>query len=275
MKRRGAQHSSSLFAFQDVMASLIGIVFFVVLFMALDIVEQASPTGPPVDEPQRPDVAALREELKSLTDRRDQIELELARVTESLNVVSASSDADLVKEINALYNRILLLHEEIRQAENRLVRTDKARQETEVRVGSARAKASELDEALRRAKAIVQALRQRNARASRSAAGVTYLFDDTATTRKPWLVEVTGKSIRVAPHDDSDAVLTFSAQSAAARQKQFLAWTQSRRSSMYYFVLLAKPSGLSQIPGLKRELKRRGYSLGEDLLPENWEPFDQ
>ena len=275
MKRRGAHSGSSLFAFQDVMASLIGIIFFVVLLMALDIVEQAAPTSPPVDGPPRPDVAALKEELKPLKEQRDQIEKELARLTESLNIVSGSSDSDLAKEINALYNHILLLHEELKQAEDRLAHTDTMCQKTETSVASTKTKASELDEALRRARAIVETLRQRNAKASRSAAGVTYLVDDTATRQKPWLVEVTGKSIRVAPHDDSGAVLTFSAQSMAARQKQFLAWTQSRSSSTYYFVLLAKPSGLSQIFGLKKELKRRGYSLGEDLLPEDWEPFGQ
>ena len=272
MKRRGAHSGGSLFAFQDVMASLIGILFFVVLFMALDIVEQAAPTTQA--ETIAVDLSELRAKLKQLEGKRSKLEQDTRRVTETLDLARRSSDVRLAEEIKTLNAHITHLAEVIRQADDEQVNLDTRRQTAVNDAVATKAKAKELNEAIRRVNAALDALRKRTARTSRAGPTVTYLLDE-GTSLKPWLVEVSGKRIRVAPGDDSGAVLTFSAQSTAARLKQFLAWARSRSNRRYYFVIVTKPSGLGQVNDLAKALRSRGYRLGRDLLPEDWEPFGE
>ena len=101
---------------------------------------------------------------------------------------------------------------------------------------------------------------------------VTYIIGE-ATDLEPWLVEVTGKRIRVAAKDGTSSVMSFSAATARGRREQFLAWAKSQDSRKQYFVVLIKPSGLAESRTVESGLKERGFDLGRDMLPESWEPF--
>ena len=269
MKRRGARDNmSSLFAFQDVMASLIGILFFVVLFMSLDIIEQSAPAAEAAAAASEQDRAlvALREKLQKLIEQRDRLGRQVLRQTEKLNAASAYSDQDLVESIKKLHKKIQYLLASMKQAESELARKNAQVRKVTKETGAARTKMKSLDEDIRKVRA--------KDKAARSMPRVAYIIDE-APDLEPWLVEVSGNRIRSAVKDGTSAVMTFAADNPDKRKSQFLSWARSQESTKHYFVILIKPSGLKQAHDIRKRLDGMGFRLGKDLLPEDWEPFEK
>jgi len=263
MRRRGARNTSSLFAFQDVMASLIGIMFFVVILMALDIVDQYTPVAE-ADTVDGDSIVELRAKLKELTELKIRLEQGITSATEKLNVASAFTDEQLLESVQAMNKELLYLHAKVEQTEVGLADVESKTKSAKKKIAASQIEIRGLDDEIAKLKA--------RAKAKRDLPRVAYIIDET-TQKEPWLVEVTDKSIRVAAKDGKSAVMTFAADTAAERKTSFLRWTASKNPQKHYFVLLIKPSGLKQIRGLTITLKGKGFSLGKDLLPETWEPF--
>jgi phosphoglycerate-specific signal transduction histidine kinase len=92
----------------------------------------------------------------------------------------------------------------------------------------------------------------------------------------PFLVELSAKSVRVALADNTNSIFEFEASSYKEEQEMFMTWAKKQSPSMYYFVLLVKPSCLEyedKETGIGYLLKNEGYEIGFDLLPENANPF--
>ena len=263
MRRRGARNTSSLFAFQDVMASLIGIMFFIVILMALDIVDQHTPVaeGDTVDSES---IVELRARLKELTELKIRLEQGITSATEKLNVASAFTDKQLLESAQAMHKELLYLHAKVEQTEAGLADMESKTKSVKKKIAASQIEIRGLDEEIAKLKA--------RAKAKRALPRVAYIIDET-TQREPWLVEITGKSIRVAAKDGKSAVMTFTADTAAARSAKFLAWTKSKSPVKHYFVLLIKPSGIKQAERIENDLKTKGFGTGKDLLPETWDPF--
>jgi peptidoglycan hydrolase CwlO-like protein len=263
MKRRGARNTSSLFAFQDVMASLIGIMFFIVILMALDIVEQYTPSAS-ADTPDGETIVELQARLKELTELKTRIERDIESSTDKINVASAFSDEQLLESVQAMDREFLYLSEKIKQTEAGLADIESRNKGVKEKIAASQVEIRGLDEEIAKLKA--------RAKAKRALPRVAYIIDE-ATQREPWLVEITKTLIRVAAKDGKSAVMTFAADTAAARRAKFLGWTKSKSSQKHYFVLLIKPSGIEQATRLENDLKKKGFRTGKDLLPETWEPF--
>ena len=106
---------------------------------------------------------------------------------------------------------------------------------------------------------------------TRAVPRVTYLIDHPPDLT-PWLVEVTGRTIRVSSRKGTNTV-EFRAKSFVGGKKLFLEWAKNRSPKTDYFVLLVKPSGVKHFE-LCNDIKERGFQQGLDLLPEDWEPFE-
>jgi DNA repair exonuclease SbcCD ATPase subunit len=263
MRRRGARNTSSLFAFQDVMASLIGIMFFIVILMALDIVDQYTPVAE-ADTANGDPIVELQAKLKELTEEQTRLEQAIASVTEKRNAADAFTDKQLLESVQEMDRELRYLSEKIKQTEAGLADIESKNKSVKEKLAASRIEIRGLDEEIAKLKA--------RAQAKRALPRVAYIIDET-TRREPWLVEVTEKSIRVATKDGKSSVTTFAADTAAGRRAKFLSWTKSKNAMKYYFVILIKPSGIEQAEKLETELKKRGFRTGKDLLPETWEPF--
>jgi hypothetical protein len=231
--------------------------------MALDIVDQNTPTAA-ADTVDGETIVELQARLKEITELRDRIEHEIGSTTEKINVVSAFSDKQLMKSVQAMNRELLYLSAKIKQTQSGLADIESKNKSVKTKIAAAQVEIRGLDEEIAKLKA--------RAKAKRALPRVAYIIDEV-TQREPWLVEVSKKSIRVAAKDGKSAVMTFSAGTAAARKAKFLAWTKSKSSQKHYFVLLIKPSGIEQANELEKDLKKKGFRTGKDLLPETWEPF--
>ena len=263
MRRRGARNTSSLFAFQDVMASLIGIMFFIVILMALDIVDQYTPIAE-ADTANGDPIVQLRAKLKELTEEQTRLEQAIASVTEKRNAADAFTDKQLLESVQAMDRELRYLSEKIKQTEAGLADIESKKKLARKKLAASQIEISGLDDAIAKLKA--------RAKAKRALPRVAYVIDEN-TQREPWLIEVRQKSIRVASKDGKSAVMTFDADTAAERRAKFLGWTKSKSPLKHYFVILIKPSGVKQAYELRKELLKKGFRTGKDLLPETWEPF--
>ena len=266
MRKRGQQNTVSLFAFQDVMASVIGILFFVVLLMALDIVQQKVSQASPVTlSPVDAKMQDLRNRLSDLTPIRERLEKSIAELSRRIAQASSSNDQLLLAEIRKLRRQLLQLHDGIKYLDKSLMESDKARSEKDVRHRGGLDKLEEL-------RRVVGTLK-RQAMSSSRKPRVVYIIDEEPGGLTPWLVEISAERIRVAPNEGNNSVMTFAAPSKDRRMKLFLGWARNQSPRSHYFVLLKKPSGWESAAELDKKLREQGFEIGTDLLPEDWDPF--
>lgn len=258
-RRRRPTSEVSLFAFQDVMASVIGILFFVVLLVALNIVEQpvqAQVTG------SKEAVDELAARARALKDEIDRVRRRLAELDQAR--IDATDSARSRREVRALHATLVSLNEKIVQLQRSRAADEVRLDEVELRLHSASAEAEALDEAL-------AALRDR----ARAGPRVSYILDEGPGTPEPWLVELCDQEIRVGTKDGSSAVFQFGGDSTQARRERLLTWARGQDRKGTYFVLLIKPSSVAWAYELAEELEGLGFRFGTDLLPEGWEAFEQ
>ena len=118
MARKRRRHPEiSLFAFQDVMASVIGILFFVVLLMSLDIVENATASD---DDRQQYETAKaeLQANIQALNNRQQEILKEMALLEKQIIVVSAKDDQDILDEIGQYEKNLKVFYSQLEQNQN-------------------------------------------------------------------------------------------------------------------------------------------------------------
>ena len=246
------------------MASLIGILFFVVVFMAMDMVQQGIAAADDVQTDPNDEVAALQERLDQLHRQRQSVQERIDHLAGRLELASTFSAIEVEQDVRDLNRQLLRLYQQIESAM------------TDLEQSGAR-----LVRLRRQAKGTLQEYdtvsmdlsRQEQAdEDARSLATVVYILGE-AGSKEPWLVEVSAGAIRVASVDGRTSRLDFTAAQSEKRIRQFLSWADSQSSRNRYFVVLIKPSGLADSGKIRLELRQRGFSIGIDLLPEDWQPF--
>lgn len=263
-RRRGEAAAINLFSFQDIMASVIGMLFIVVLIMAMDIVDAKSGGAAGQTPATEAEVEVLRETLKRTSSELDQVQSEIGQATERLHLATGNEHEalDEVKKmeatLKALYTRIRDRQQEARKTEaDRRRDTEKYQRTLE-----------EIDRLNRQIAELKARLRQ-----TLGAPRLAFIIDPHPGNLTPWLLEITDSRLRVAPRDGASAVLEFGGGTPADRLPRFMAWLDSQRPETHYFVLLVKPSGVDVAEEIQKILRQRKFEIGMDLLPEDWEPF--
>ena len=266
MKRRGARDQPiNLFSFQDIMASVIGVVFFVVLIMALDIVEQKTSGAAVVSETAtESEVQTLRVRAKHLRDEITQVEADIQGLADRLNLASGD-EQEALDEVKQLEATLKSLYERVKDDQESLTKADA--QEGHAQLEHQR-KLREIEQLSRRAdelRAMLQSVQ--------AAPRLAFIIDAHPDNLEPWLLEISESRLRVASRDGRSAILEFGGNTPEQRQARFFDWLASQNNQTHYFVLLAKPSGVRLLDEIEKGLKAKGIDIGRDLLPEDWEPF--
>lgn len=262
MSRRWNQGSGiNLFSFQDVMASVIGILFVVVLLMAVSITEQSPAASNDDTDPaseQARKLAALRQECASLQESSGELAEKVKLCT--------GDEQKMLREVHELNRKLEVLSAAI-------VQQEKSDLDTVAAVNAKKQEMAAVEAELKSLQGRLKDL-EHEKDAPRSVPNIAYILDEQAAGVTPWLVEIGGNRIRAAAKDGSTAVLTFGARDAETRRQQFLAWAAQQDRRSYYFVLLIKPSGLEQAEEIQKQLRTRGFDIGTDYLPEQWQAFE-
>jgi cell division protein FtsB len=235
----------SLFAFQDIITSVTGIMILITMTLALDLVQKA--TSSP-----RSATPAIAEQVEVAVKESEQ---EISRLEQILGAGVGS------------------IHIDAETARKQLKDLERARKEldqqnaslsSEVNAASARKQAvdeqaqSVSPEALQQLQAEVVASRDQIRKLKESNRVV---FNRPAGTSKTsWLVQLDKDSVLVAESGKNAAPLEFSTP------EEFLGWAGGQDADSMYFVVLIKPSGIERFGPIRETLQSDGFDLGYDLL---------
>ncbi|NMC21629.1 MAG: hypothetical protein GYA33_14560 [Thermogutta sp.] len=253
--RRGGGPTISLFSFQDIITSVMGILLFIALLLALQLVhaavrvQEAAETAPPAEEIQR------------LERKKAELEEELQRMRQ------ASQDyAQISPEgVAALRRHVEESAERLREIEER-TKKEFARGNEEMREGSGElASLKQIDEQLDRDLARVDArlrrvgmMKELTFRVSGFEGSNRYVLD---LGPNAW------KITRLSPTGEPTPLVEWRG-AIAERKSQALRWCDQRDGGDYVF-LLVRPSAMREADEILDRLRERGIPRGFEPLGED------
>ena len=247
-RRKGNSVPFSLFAFQDIITSVTGIILLITMMMAVELVQNMQRAA---SAPQEQKSAAVERTLRGAIEENTQEIVRLERLLEETSTIRFDADA--------LRRRLANLSAATAELEKQTTRIEATQQEIEQRKAQLAEQSEELTpEAVEE---IAQEQRElaQQIQAMRQANRVIFNRPEGAA-KTPWLVELNTDQILAAEMGASRAPQAF--PSAA----EFLMWAGGQNTGAIYFVILVKPDSIETFAALRQELQDRQFEVGYDLL---------
>ena len=268
----------SLFSFQDIITSITGIMFLVVLLLALIILDSSILNAPgeetaPPPEPA-PNLAELKKKVTALEQLLKDSRLEFRHLSLQMEkaiqlpLEKLEENLSLEQEKNSNLKRKLQESERIRLSlknENLHLEKESLRltEESRRQDGQIQRKKTELEKNRQKLEKLRKQLEKQKKLISYSI--------DSDFPKKLLIVECGPAGIRVKNTatgeihnfiDDSD--LTYASSIA-----KFLKWAKTRDCRTEYFSLVITPGAFGYADNLDQELISAGFSRGREILPSN------
>jgi hypothetical protein len=253
--RRTVQAAFSMFSFQDIITSVIGIMILVLLVVALEL-SQRSLQSPVVQH------ATTRKQTRATLEdavRRVQ-QLRQALQAGELGELAGISAAEIRRETDELDRLIPLLESDLAAAKSRGKQLSETRQQAENHLAAREADRQELDQLEEELRLLMEELGRVKA------ANLLFFRPGPSTGKQAWLVQISKERIWAAPLGPESKPLRFEGATANSRQRQFLAWAAGRSPASDYFVLMIQPGGAGVSKEIEESLRERGFGVGLDLL---------
>ena len=251
-KRRREETPFSLFAFQDIITSVTGILLLIMLLLCLSLAAQNLTNDPPVETQESPSVANARQ-LKDLQERVSQLQETLEQkqrqreLEESLTPELATRRAEaLESELKSLEQQIAAIEPSVKAAARQANRKPTA-------VETSQQKSLKIKQMqLKSIQTKLVTLRNSD----------QMIFSPSPfDSRQAWLVQLEGKYILVAKANSQVKPQKFSTMTF------FLLWVgKSLRPKTDYFVVFVKPGGVDSYHRLLEKLHDRNFRCGLDVL---------
>jgi len=253
--RRGSGPTISLFSFQDIITSVMGILIFVALMLALRLVHA---TGRIVEALEQSGPRA--EEIRQLEEKKAELIEEHCRLKEKMQALEVSPD------------EVAALRRQVQELENRLAELEK---QTENLFGG-------FNEKMRAAVDEIASLKQRNEQLEQQLASVDAQLQRLGKM-KDLTFNVSGfegfNRYVLDLHKDGWRLSQLSATGEArtiavwqgplaARESQALHWCKQRGSADYVFILV-RPSAIDSSRKILEQLRSRNIARGFEPLGED------
>ena len=251
MARRKKSLAFSLFAFQDIITSVTGIMVLVTLILALELIQRKE-SSPPIKTAEivsqtRAAVAQNEIEVQQLKSRLETGRERMSQVA-AFDVTHVSQKLKDLRELNDDLDHEL--DEYAKESAAAAIRRDQAKAEQDRRSADPQT-LEQLTADVKKEKELIEKLRQSNRTIFKPPEGVS---------KTPWLVEVSGEGLVAAQWGVSAPPKRF--QNPAELSN----FATGRDKGSEYFVLLVKPAGIGDFEQAKSLLKRAGFDVGFDLL---------
>ena len=268
----------SLFSFQDIITSITGIMFLVVLLLALVILDssilnsaadmESAPPEPQMDLVElKKKVAALQQLLK---DSRKEIQAISMQMENAVSLPSEKLDEKLALEQEKNSN--------LKQKLQAMARSRRSLREKNSSLEKESLRlAEELrkhDDRIRRQKTELaneqQELEKLKKQLERQKKLISYSVDSDFP-KKLLIVECTPDGIRV-KNTATGEIRSFVDKNDltyASSITKFLAWMKTRNRQTEYFSLVITPGAFGYVNTLDQELVSAGFSRGREILPSN------
>ncbi|GEM_PF-889685 len=269
MARKDNSPAISFFSFQDIITSVTGIMFLVMLLLTLLLLmREAVNASPEQTEARRlqEDVRALQERLSQMTSNSEEMRQRL----EELRKLDAKT---LPQRKEALLRRLEELQREMTQALADEETTKKESERLRTVIADVREKDAPVVEELTELQKELSALEAQKAKmedATEKSKRMMRFTWDGNISKRPLLVECSGDAILVGTNGVATPLKVFRKKPGAAPmqlESEFLAWAKQQPASEVYFVFLSKPSSFTYAESLARILGDNGYQRGREVLP--------
>ncbi|MFC1757867.1 hypothetical protein ACFL2H_03745 [Planctomycetota bacterium] len=256
MSRRNRESVAfSLFAFQDIITSVTGIMVLITLMLALELVlrDESSPTGETTKIVEQ--IQSTIADIESMEEKAGELKDRLSTGTDSIGDVAGFDAASVNSELGELDNFNHKLTADLRKIIKD--QADAAKREADAENKRA-AKAPDAD----RVKILHEQIQQKQQTLDDLKSSKRVIFNPTdGSAKTPWLVEVFKETILTAKTGVTAAPETFN------EVDSFTEWCVNHRNAQTeYFVLLVKPDGIANYQLIRQHLKSKGFDLGYDLL---------
>lgn len=262
MSRRGRGGTPiSLFAFQDIITSVTGIMILITLILALEVIQkrEGSPQNRTKQLTEELQQAVQQAQAAKTTVAATQAEIEKLRSTltssESDLLTAAKVDSTQVsQQLADLAELNKLLEAELAASTRSKQESDAARQAMEEEQKSKsqdKQSLEQINETVQQKLEELKKLRQAN----------RVIFNAAQSGPKsPWLVELGTDKILAAEAGKKGPPQSFATPAA------FVAWARKQNRASQYFVLLVKPATITQFETVRQALEKAGFDVGFDLL---------
>lgn len=245
----------TLFAFQDVMTSIIGILLFVVILMAIQTSVVAQAIGDVSHD------GSLSEQIMELEKRRDAA---IKALEEQARIAERARDSGGMRgiledrsELSELYRRIEQIDAEIARRFDQMKRVTETSTEATSPLGQ------------------MIAAQQENERLkgeldeSRLNKRLTYIISKDFG-KSPILVELSKSVWRVSADANGDTMISVTDDSITDRLESLIALISNFSNDDFYCLLIIKPSQAEQVETVMERLSKEGFQIGLDAIPEDF-----
>lgn len=271
MSRRGRSVAAiSLFAFQDIITSVCGIVIVIVLLLAVELTntravpEAKEQKTASVTDAMSPEAAVLREEIEELRRQQQSNDSMISRAADLSAVELETRLGQLAVEQENLDDRLAAAEAE----KARLAKAAKASKVRDTGMPALKAKLVELETEQRGVRQEINEEENSNR--------VRFAFP-RGQERAGVLVVVSEKQILAGPIDQSVAHHRFVGDAILPgydnARRDFLNWARQSGPGGY-FLFLIRPSGADMWDDLQPEVRSARVDFGFDLIDESEEVFD-
>lgn len=252
--RRGSTDAFSLFAFQDIITSVTGIMLLITLLFSLELTRKKVPTADldesTTSETTEKNIRELEESITSLLSVSDKNQAFMEKAAS----LPASEIASLEKTLRERLAALQALEAEISSSTRQLDLETSRQSEM---IGEMRTKTlSSLETEIKRLQEEIQTTSQ--------SARVVY-NPDPGATKSAWLIDLGEERIQVFPMDGGP-MRTFQVTLGDQIPPTFQDWVKQRDSNQEYFVLLLRPEAIMLYDKVYPFLDNSGFELGVDLI---------
>ena len=262
--RRAQSVAISLFSFQDIMMTVMGILLLIALLLALQLTDA-------VDAAASQDGGETTTRVDGLMSpaELDAMAAEVDAMRESLNEKRASYDRALLGEslredhIESARQRVEELAESLAESQDKIDQAEAiledAEDQSDDRVATA-ASAVVLREKIES----LEAELDEQGRAKR----LTYLVDEN-TGKQPILVEFSATLVGIGSPKRPEEALWLTGDDMEAQIQAVVELAGGRDPRSEYFVILLKPSAFQHYDALRAALTKAKFQVGTELVPED------
>ena len=259
----------SFFSFQDIITSITGIMFLVVIILALVAMQQDHTSAARQSDELREELAKLKEDVKQtearLAELREQDALQKKRIDELKRMRPETLPKIKAQRVKALRD----IDDSIRQLENDIARTIRLQEELVEQKKKSESLTAKtryaIDETRRKIAAMEEENKRREQLYSKLKNVIRFVWQ-RSSPKRPVLLECSDRQITVNGIDDTVEHRVFSISNY--NYKECLDHCRTFPRDTTYFILLIKPSAFYYGEKFSKELKEAGYERGREVLPD-------
>jgi Tfp pilus assembly protein PilN len=246
----------SLFAFQDIITSVTGIVLFITLILTLELVTKK------VDSPSQQTAALLPEMELALSEAMAEIEslkADLQTQSVSLESTAGISSQEIERHLYETIAQIARLKAEIERLTQRS-------QKKSVEQTSWNAKRFERESDRQQLNSLRERIDLLEHEINSLAQSDRIVFNPSDASGVAWIVDLSERRILVAQAGIATTPLTFDSPQKDLRTSAFMHWTKRIDPSQEYFLILIRPGAIDAFDDIYEKLQARHFRIGFDLL---------